>query len=165
MTATTRADFAARIRADRQTWRDLVAAVGSGLTEQPGAMGDWSFRDLAGHLAAWRNRRCAQLEAAARGEADPPAPWPAELDADDPINAWIRDHDRDRSSEELIADYDASFERLAAAIEALPEPLFEDPAAFPWMAGTAVRDSDFTSHLHEEHAPLVREWLAGRARD
>jgi pimeloyl-ACP methyl ester carboxylesterase len=159
MTATTRADLAARIRADRQTWRDLVAAVGSERTEQPGAMGAWSFRDLAGHLAGWRNRRCAQLEAAARGEPEPPPPWPAELVDDDAINAWIRDHDSDRSTEALIAEYDASFERLAAAIEALPEPLFEDPAAFPWTGGRAVREGDFTAHLHEEHEPLVRAWM------
>ncbi len=158
MTTTTRAEAAARIRADRQHWRDLVAAVGD-RTEEPGPMGDWSFRDVAGHLAGWRNFRIAQLEAAARGEPDPGSRWPAEYHDDDTINAWIRQDDRDRTTDALIADYDGSFERLAAALEALPERLFDDPAAFDWTGGVALRDGDFTAHLHEEHEPGVRAWL------
>ncbi len=122
-------------------------------------MGEWSFRDLAGHLAGWRNYRCAQLEAAVHADPDPAPPWPPELEDDDEINDWIRAHDRDRSTDELIGDYDASFARLATAIEALPEEIFDDPNAFPWMGGEAVRDADFTGHLHEEHLPAVQAWL------
>ena len=40
--------------------------------EQPGAMGDWTFKDVAAHLTAWRRRTVVRLEAAARGEAEPP---------------------------------------------------------------------------------------------
>ncbi len=127
-------------------------------------MGDWSFRELAGHLAGWRDCRCAQLEAAARGGPDAPPPWPARLEDLDEINDWIRDRDRDRPTDDLIAAYDASFERLASAIEALPERLFDDPAAFPWTGGIALRDADFTEHLREEHEPQVRAWLAGVPR-
>jgi hypothetical protein len=125
-------------------------------------MGEWTFHDVAGHLAGWRNQAIAQLEAAARGEPEPPPPWPAELDDDDPIDAWIHEHDRERSAEELIADYDGSFERLTAAVEALPDRLFEDPQALAFMDGEAVRDTDFGEHLRE-HDAEVRAWLARTA--
>lgn len=161
----TKDEFVAAIRADRPTWRSLVAEVGSDRMNEPGPMGDWTFGDLAGHLAGWRNRRIAQLEAIARGEAEPPSPWPAELEDDDDINDWIREHDRGRSATDLVADYDSCFERFAAAIEALPEPMLSDPNAFSWTGGTALLESDPTSHLHEEHLPDVRAWLDGsRAR-
>jgi hypothetical protein len=155
----TQADVAAAIRSDRETWRTLVADVGPDRLDEPGPMGEWTFGDMAGHLAGWRNYRAGQFEAAARGEPDPGPPWPAALEEDDDINAWIHEHDRDRSAEDLVAEYDASFERLAAAIEALPEAAVADPNAFPWMGGDPIVDADFTSHLHDEHLPAVRAWL------
>ena len=155
----TQVEAAARIRADRETWRSLVADVGPERMDEPGPMGDWSFREMAGHLAGWRNHRIAQLEAAARGEPLPPSPWPAELEDDDDINDWIRERDRDRSAEDLVADYDESFERLASVIERMPEHIATDPGGIPWMEGDALVDGDFTSHLHDEHLPAVQAWL------
>jgi len=158
---TKQAELAATIRADRATWRALVAEVGRDRMNEPGPMGEWTFGDLAGHLAGWRNWRSTLFEAAARGEPEPPSPWPAELEEDDDINDWIHAHDRDRSADDLVADYDGSFERLAAAIEAVPEAMLSDPKAFAWTGGEPFLNGDPTSHLHDEHLPAVRAWLAG----
>jgi hypothetical protein len=154
-------DLAARVRADRQVWRDLVAEVGRDRMLDPGPMGEWTFKDLAAHLAAWRNIRIPQIEALARGEDLPEPEWPAGLDHEDyeAINAWFHDRDRDRSLDDVLADYDGSFERLAAAIEALPEDVARDPQAMPDFGGTPIIDADFTEHLHVEHLPDVRAWL------
>jgi hypothetical protein len=162
MTSTVQRDLAERVRADRQVWRDLVAEVGRERMLQPGPMGEWTFRDMAAHLAAWRNTRIPMIEAIARGEPVPPAPWPASMDDDDTINAWFQERDRDRGLDDVLDDYDRSFERLAAAIEALPERVAHDPNALPWAGGTAAVDIDFTDHLHDEHLPDVRAWLAAR---
>jgi Mycothiol maleylpyruvate isomerase N-terminal domain len=163
-TPTTQTEYADRLRADRHAWRELVAAVGPERFEEPGPMGEWTFRDLAGHLLGWRKRTIARFEAALRGDPQPPAPWPADLDDDDRINDWIRDNDRNRSTQELIDGYDESFERLAAGVEALPRDRFETPGAFPWLDGEAVRDVDPTSHFHDEHEATVRKWLATHPR-
>ena len=123
-------------------------------------MGDWTFADMAGHLAAWRGRTIARLAAAGRGEPVPAPPWPPELRDDDDINPWIREHDAGRSPEELVLAYDASYDRLIAAIESLPDDLMSDRAAFPWV-GAPLVEVDFTGHLHDEHVPDVRAWLDG----
>ncbi len=60
----------------------------------------------------------------------------------------------------MLADYDSSFERLAAALEALPEGVLTDPNYFGWTGGTPIIEGDFLGHLHDEHVPAVREWLA-----
>src|SRR5438445_2588771 len=73
MADTPQAEFAARLRDSRQVWRDLVAEVGDRV-DDAGPMGAWTFGDLAGHLLAWRNRSIARLEAAGRGEPEPPSP-------------------------------------------------------------------------------------------
>ena len=156
----TKAEQIAAIRADQQFWRDLAAEVGAERYAEPGPMGEWSFGDMAGHLLGWRNRTIARLEAALRGEPEPAPPWPQALDGDDTINDWIREQDRGRSADDLVAAYDTSYERLATAIDALPDEQLTDPAAFAWL-GEPLVDVDFTGHLHDEHVPGVRAWLDG----
>jgi len=162
MPTTSREQFAAEIRADRAFWRALLDEVGRERMDEPGPMGDWTFRDLAAHLAGWRNVRIAQLEAAARGEPDPPKPWPADLHDDDRINDWIHEQNRQRALDDVLDDYDSSFERLAAAIERLRDDQLTDPDAFEWTGGTPLMKGRFASHLHDEHVPAIRAWLASR---
>ena len=126
-------------------------------------MGEWTFKDLVSHLAGWRNRTLGRLEAAAEGRPEPAAPWPSNLTDDDPINAWIRERDRSRSLDDVLSDYDRSFDRLAAVIKALPDDALMTPGHFKWFGdSTALIDAPLFGHLHEEHEPAIREWLASR---
>jgi len=160
---TTRTEQTDKLRADQRFWRDLVTEVGPPRYAVPGPMGEWTFGDLAGHLLGWRNRTIARLEAAGRGEPEPPNPWPAELDDDDIINDWIHEQHAGRSPEQLVQDYDASYDRLIHALDSIPDEKLTDPNAMPW-AGEALVDVDFTDHLHDEHVSSVRAWLDGNAR-
>jgi uncharacterized protein (TIGR03083 family) len=157
----TKAEQIAGIRADQQFWRDLAADVGADRYDEPGPMGEWTFGDMAGHLLGWRNRTIARLEAIPRGEPDP---FPEEIEEDeavDRMNAWIRENDAGRSAADLVAAYDASYDRLIRALEALPESTLTDPNAIQWV-GQPLVDIAFTGHLHEEHVPDVRAWLDRR---
>ena len=161
----TRAEQITAIRADQQFWRDLAAEVTPARYAEPGPMGEWNFGDMAGHLAGWRNRTIARLDAVAHNKPDPAPPWPAAfdtaLDDDDSINAWIHTRHAGRAPEHLVADYDASYDRLIAILESMPDETLTDPNAIPWV-GAALIDVDFTGHLHDEHVPSVRAWLDAR---
>ena len=163
MTQGDRERLIARIGHERQAWRDLVAEVGRERMNEPGPMGDWTFKDLVSHLAGWRDRTLTRLDAAAHGREAPPAPWPADLDDDDSINGWIRERDRDRSLDDILTHYDRSFDRLAAVIMMFPEETIRTPGRFAWMGDVALADAPFFGHLHDEHEPAVREWLRRRA--
>jgi uncharacterized protein (TIGR03083 family) len=154
----TRAEQIAVIRADQQFWRDLAREATPARYAEPGPMGEWTFGDLAGHLVGWRNRTLVRLEALARGEPDPAPPWPPELDDDDTINAWIHDQHAGRSAAQLVADYDASYDRLVRALDALSDDQLT--TVVEWV-GEPLLDVDFTGHLHDEHLPSVRAWLDG----
>ena len=156
----TKAEQIAAILADQQFWRALAAEVGPERYAEPGPMGEWTFGDMAGHLLGWRERTIARLEAAARGEPEPDPPWPAGLDDDEVINDWIHAQHAGRSPDELVAEYDASYDRLARAVEAVPEDRLADPDALPWVGGPFL-EADPTSHLHDEHVAGVRAWLDG----
>ncbi|MEO8274128.1 MAG: maleylpyruvate isomerase N-terminal domain-containing protein, partial [Chloroflexota bacterium] len=151
MTSPEQQAVADRLRADRTVWRDVVAEVGRDRMNEPGPMGEWTFKDLVAHLGGWRMARLPMIEAIARGEAPPPEPWPPEMDDVDEVNAWLQERDRDRTLEDVLDEYDQSFERLAAAIEAMPESVAADPDGLPWAEGTPLIEIDFTEHLHDEH--------------
>ena len=155
-----RAEQLGAVRADQQLWRDLAAEVGPDRYGEPGPMGEWSFGDMAGHLLGWHNRTLARLEAFARGEPEPPDPWPADLADDDAINDWIHSQHAGRAADQLVADYDAAYDRLVSIIESMPDARLTDPSAIPWLDGPLV-DVDFTDHLHDEHLQSVRDWLRG----
>lgn len=154
--------LAAAIAAEREAWRDLVAEVGEDRMTEPGPMGDWSFRDLIVHLLGWRERTIRRLEAVAAGGPVPLDPWPADLEDDDAINDWFQADGAGRSTRELLDDADASYERLAAALAAIPAEILTDPQGIPWLDGTAAVDVDWLSHLHDEHDASIRAWLASR---
>ena len=152
----------ANIEAERASWADLVGEIGEDRMTEPGPMGEWTFKDLSAHLLGWRDRTIARLEAAAEGRPEPRAPWPAELDDDDSINDWIHERNRHRTVREVLDDIDRSYERLANAIAALPDETVTDPDAFPWLDGQALADRELFGHLHDEHEPSIRAWLATR---
>ena len=151
-----------RIDEGHDMWRELVADVGEDRTDEPGPMGEWTFKDLAAHLLAWRERSIARLEAAAAGRPEPAPPWPRRMRDDDTINAWFQEQSRGNSTRDVLDAYDASFDRLRDALLALPPATLTDPMALPWLEGTAAVDNDWSGHLRDEHLPSVRAWLATR---
>lgn len=155
----TQTEQIAELRADQAFWRSLAAEVGPDRYAEPGPMGEWTFADMAGHLSGWRERTIRRVQAVARGEAEPAPPWPADLDADDDVdrvNDWIQAQLAGRPPQELVAEYDASYDRLIAALERVPPELHS--AVAPWF-GEPLVEIDFRSHLHDEHVEPVRAWL------
>lgn len=148
---------------ERTEWEALLADVDPELMLEPGVTGDWSFRDVTAHLLAWRDGGIRLLEAEARGEPEPPTPWPADLTTDDEINAWLTDRDRDMPVDDVLDAYADTFTRLSTVILALPDDALSDPDYFAWMAGQSVAESmldrSWFDHLHVEHEPQIRRWL------
>jgi hypothetical protein len=145
-------------------WEELVGKISPERMLEPAFAGGWTFKDLIAHLNGWRSRSLDRIEAAERGQPDPPPPWPAELTDDDSINAWIHEQSQERLLMDVLTDASGSFARLRDAVEVLPEDELFDPKRFPWMDGTSLGDAivsgDFFGHLHEEHLPDIRAWLA-----
>jgi hypothetical protein len=71
-----------RIERERAIWEQLLAEIGESRMLQPGATGDWTFKDVVAHLSGWRTRTLAKLEAAQQNRAPAPPPWPAHLSED-----------------------------------------------------------------------------------
>ena len=155
------------IERERGLWDAMVAEIGESRMLQPGATGDWNVKDVVAHLNGWRILTLARL-AAARDHSDPAArPWPSALDADDEgdvdtINDWIYRANCDRPLGEVLGEYRHSFQRMYDATSALSEHALNDIDRYSWIAGHRLADVITASvgHFHEEHEPLLRDWLA-----
>jgi len=147
------------------TWDELAEAAQQADPTRPGAMGDWSFVDVAGHLNGWRERSVRRMEAAANGTAPPTSPWPDELsdeteEGTDKINDWIYEQYHDRPLDEVLAEAQEQWRRIRAAAEAIPEADLLTPGRYPWLSGYPLGDVLKAEHLHEEHEADIRSWLA-----
>ena len=168
---TSKADWLAGIDRAQERWEEIVTEVGDAGMDRPGAAGDWTFKDVAGHLNGWRERTIDRLEAAARHEAPPPPSWPDDLSDEtdegiEAINQWIYERNRDRPATEVLAEAREQFRRMRVAVEAMPEEDLVTSGRFPWLDGaplSAVLTGSF-GHLYEEHEPALRAWLASHPR-
>jgi hypothetical protein len=157
---TTRDELLRQIETERAAWQALVAEVGDDRMEEPGPMGQWSFKDLVAHLLGWSNRTIQRIEAGPG--VYPPAPWPSELKTDDEINAWIHEQHRDRPLGDVLAGMDGWYQRLANLIQSLPEDDLTTSGRYDFMEGRPLVEADFFGHFHEEHEPSIRAWLDRR---
>ena len=171
--ATSKQQLLAMIETERANWDALLNEIGEDRMTLPGAAGEWTFKDVAAHLNDWRTRTLDRLDAVARGDETPPPPWPVGMDEEtdegvDQINNWFYERSKDRPLVDILAQSREQYQRLHNATAAVSEPDLLEPGRldshFPWLEGNAlgpvILGSSF-GHLHEEHEPAIRAWLAG----
>lgn len=162
-----KSELLAQIERERFFWEQLVAEVGEEHMLEPGATGDWTFKDVVAHLNGWRRKTLARLDAARSGQTPVPPPWPAHFNEEDDveeINAWIYQANRDRPLQEMLDEYQRSFSAMGEAVSALSERDLTEPGRYEWLEGeplATVLTASF-GHLHEEHEPALRDWLDQR---
>ena len=156
----TKAGMLQAIRNEAARWDALLAEIGEERMTQPGAMGDWTFKDVVAHMTSWRTGETLKyLDAARRGDKPAAPPWPENLTTDE-ANQWIYERNRDRPLQDVLQESRQSYRQLEAALAAVPEQDLIDPKRFEWMEGEAV-GALVTAfrHWREEHEPGIREWM------
>ena len=148
-------------------WEDLLDQIGPERMEQPGVNGDWSMKDMLAHLTGFQPKANASLQAALRGESEPPPPWPAHLQTDDEINAWIYESNRGRSLGEVRDDSRRVFQQLINIVQEFPEDVQIEQKHqgarvyhLVWLNGQRYQPGELFDHFHDDHEPDIRAWLA-----
>ncbi len=156
------------LREEYQQWEALLDQIRPEHMEQPGVNGDWSMKDIVAHLTGWNRWLLARLQAAGRGEPEPPPPWPAHLQTDDEINAWIYEFYRGRSLRDVLDETQQVFQQLLAVIETLPDDVQIEAIRasadrefyLVWLGDERFPAGEFFDHFRDDHEPDVRAWLA-----
>ena len=154
----------------RATTEQQIAETGPGGLDLPGAAGVWTIRDVLAHLTAWRWWSVARMEGAVRDE-EPTPPWPAGMSEDgagvDAINQHFYAATCAQSHAEVLRDSRATFDRLEAALLALPEADLFAPGRYPWLGGypAAAIITGSAEHLFVDHlAGIIIARSRGAAR-
>ena len=154
------------LQEENRQWETLLDQIGLERIDQPGVNGDWSMKDIVAHLTGWQSRLINRMQAAQRGELEPLPRWPAELQTEDEINAWIYESNHGRSAREVLDESRQVFQQLLAFIEGLPDDVrveeLEMNRTFHlvWLGEQRFPAGEFFYHFHDDHESDVRTWLA-----
>ena len=156
-----KSEFLNGLQEEYRQWQNLLDQIGQAHMQEPGVSGHCSIKDIVAHLTGWRRRTVRRLQAAQRGEPEPPPPWPAHLPSDDEINAWIYEANQHRTVREVLDDSHQVFQDLLAAIKDLPDRVLMDPQHYlPWLEGSPFTPATLFAHYHDEHEADMRAFLA-----
>ena len=156
---TTKQELLERVQQERELWEGLLAEIGPERMEVPGVTGDWTMKDTIAHMTTWWRREVALLGSARRGERAPDHPPQSQVPI---INEWIHRTNRDRPLAHVLRDSQDVWQQFIERLQALPEDVLLDSERFAWMQGRALGSGileNFAGHFHEEHEPLIRDWL------
>lgn len=147
-------DKAMLLREAGLAFGELRGAI-DGLTEEDMRrvwLGTWGVREILIHISGWHDEMAAALSRVAKGDAPYPAGTYDDFDA---WNARFVDQKAGVKTADVLADLDASHQKLLGAAAALPEPLF--------AAGGAARDpfEGAAAGHYREHAAQIRQWRQG----
>jgi len=158
---TTKQQLIAEIQKEHGHWQALLTDIGLERMELPCVTGDWTMKDTIAHLTTWWRREIALVEAMLRGERPPDHP-PQHPDVQI-INQWVYLTNRDRPVQDVVRDADDTWRHLESTFNRIPEDILFDSTRFDWLDGRAIGPyilGNFAKHLHEEHEPMIRAWLA-----
>ena len=150
-----KAELKEKILASRQ---DLQTAMARVRDDQAGRVilhGEWSLKDLIGHLGFWEENVVKLYETLAAGQQ---VPAMEDMDA---MNAQAISDWGARSLEVVRHDEEAAYRAVLALVDAVAEANLFDPAYFSWTEGRPFAEiiSDNTCDHFEEHLPELTAWL------
>lgn len=135
-----------------RSFADLQGAI-NGLTHEQLVRpfeGEWSVRDVLGHIIGWHHEMDDALERIARGER--PVPEGVDYSDSDAWNARFAETWRNASPEAVVAELPVSKNLFVGAARKVPDEKFEEGrAAYRILTGTG------TEH-YAEHSPRIRAW-------
>ena len=138
------------LRRLERSWADLHESF-TGLTEaqltQPGALGEWSVKDVLAHITTWEKEALKHLPTVARGERPPRYASEGGIDA---FNARTAEANRQLSLATVQQNFDRTHANLVRFLKESPAENFT--ARF-------VKRLRLDTYGHYNlHAKAIREW-------
>jgi len=117
--------------------------------------GEWSVKDLIGHLGFWESRVAALFPLLKVGKT--PEPF-KDIDA---LNSQAIDEMRTLSLSDVRRLEKSAYQKILAVIKEASDPELFDPDHFAWTEGRCFEEiiSDNTWGHYEEHLPELQAWL------
>jgi uncharacterized protein (TIGR03083 family) len=144
------------IQKEREAFEACFADLTPEQMTPPGVMGEWSVKDILGHIATWEAWLVTLLYSIERG-VTPKLPRSSDVDK---INAQSVAEQRDRPLERVLADFQAVHAQLLKRLGAVKERDLTDPMRFSWAKGKPLEEfvANNTYEHYAEHRPAIEVW-------
>jgi hypothetical protein len=148
-------ELLAEIRDAMADWDTLIASIPRHRLTEPGLPGGWSVKDVIAHIAWGKREGVGLIRARALVGSEL---WRL---SEDERNAAVYAQNRNRSLDEIEADYEQAAADFVAALDSLSVEELNDPTHFQgmppaWRPWRTVYDP----HHYPHHAADIRAWLA-----
>ena len=151
----TKGELLKAIQKGRSEFEAALARLSPEQMAAPGAMGEWSVKDILGHIGMWESRLVTILYAIERGATPPQA---VHIQAEvDKVNAESYAEQRDRPLDRVLADFHGVHKQLLKRLDAVKESDLFDPKRFKWMEGEPLAKlvAGDTFEHYAEHRPAM----------
>lgn len=135
------------------TWLELKAAA-SGLSNEqmmtPGVTGDWSVKDILGHVSTWEEESLKYLPLILRGEKTPR--YSTLYGGIDAFNAQMTFQIQKMTLDEALTRFDQTHLKLTVFLQGVPDKAFKSDARF-------LRRLKYDTYAHyPEHQQAILHW-------
>jgi len=128
----------ASIRTEWGALEEFLATLTPQQMDVPGAIAEWSVKDVLAHLAEWEQLLLVWYQAGLRGEIPPlPAPGYSWAQMDD-LNQKIYEKYCERSLEDVLAYFRASHLQVLEAVQAMTDDELFTPGRYAWTKQNAL---------------------------
>src|SRR5262249_25384147 len=117
----------ARIETAWNALQEAYAGLPETRMQQPGASGDWSVKDVIGHVTTWEEEALKYLPMIVEGGRPPRYATFGGIDA---FNARMSEEKRALSLAEVLGHAEATHRRLVAYLQSVPEAHFVSETRF-----------------------------------
>ncbi len=134
-------DAVTRVEASWAKLMDSIEGLPEPRMSEPGVAGDWSVKDVLGHVAYWEGRSIGTVERALTGEPEPEVSA-ASVDS---INDGVHEERAGWSIEQALSELHGTHQRFMAALRQHPGIDLD------------LIEGDTFEH-YDEHAADIRAW-------
>jgi uncharacterized protein (TIGR03083 family) len=137
---TTKEGLLQEIHAEREALEKFLAGLAPEQMVQPGALGEWSVKDMLAHLAEWEQLLLVWYNAGLRGEVPPLPAVGYHWDQMDDLNQVIFEKYRDWTLEDMQAYFQDSYRQTLEAVRAMTEEELFTPGRYRWTKQNTLAD-------------------------
>lgn len=146
------------LETSHEQFLSLIEGVSPEDLTRPGAVGEWSVKDVMSHLLIWEAETIKLLYVARLNRKPDTAHF--KTVSDDEQNAIWHEQFKDREYEKVWNDFVSIRDQTLERISTYSDADLNNPKLFPWLHGKSLSQL-LESYLlqHEaEHAAALKEW-------
>jgi hypothetical protein len=128
------------IHSERKRLQNTLSGLSSEDMIQAGILGYWTVKDILAHLVAWERLFCDWYLCGVQGVNPKTAPVGMSQNAINVLNQRIYEENHFRKLDDILAEFQSSYQETINVIESIPEEDIFDHGRFTWTGKLTLAD-------------------------